>query len=29
MGFGIIASWLWAMVEALLVRKDGHGVEMI
>jgi TM2 domain-containing membrane protein YozV len=29
MGFGIIASWLWAMVEALLVRRDGHGVEMI
>jgi TM2 domain-containing membrane protein YozV len=29
MGFGIIASWLWAMVEALLVRQDGHGVEMI
>jgi TM2 domain-containing membrane protein YozV len=29
MGFGIIASWLWAMVEALLVRKDGQGVEMI
>jgi TM2 domain-containing membrane protein YozV len=29
MGFGIIASWLWAMVEALVVRKDGHGAEMI
>jgi TM2 domain-containing membrane protein YozV len=29
MGFGIIASWLWAMVEALLVRTDGQGVEMI
>jgi TM2 domain-containing membrane protein YozV len=29
MGFGIIASWLWAMAEALLVRKDGQGVEMI
>jgi hypothetical protein len=29
MGFGIIAAWLWAMVEALLVRRDGHGVEMI
>jgi|SRR5580658_1446331 TM2 domain-containing membrane protein YozV len=28
MGFGIIASWLWAMVEAVVVRKDGHGVEM-
>jgi TM2 domain-containing membrane protein YozV len=29
MGFGIIASWLWAMVEAVSVRRDGHGVEMI
>jgi TM2 domain-containing membrane protein YozV len=29
MGFGIIASWLWAMVEALAVRRDGNGVEMI
>jgi TM2 domain-containing membrane protein YozV len=29
MGFGIIAAWLWAMVEALLVRRDGHGIEMI
>lgn len=29
MGFGIIASWLWAMVEAVAVRRDGHGVEMI
>ena len=29
MGFGIIASWLWAMVEALVVRRDGHGIEMI
>jgi TM2 domain-containing membrane protein YozV len=29
MGFGIIASWLWAMAEAVIVRKDGHGVEMI
>ncbi len=28
LGFGIIASWLWAMVEALAVRKDGHGIEM-
>jgi len=28
MGFGIIASWLWAMVEALVVRKDGSGAEM-
>ena len=29
MGFGIIASWVWAMVEAVVVRKDGDGVEMI
>jgi TM2 domain-containing membrane protein YozV len=28
LGFGIIAAWLWAMVEALVVRKDGHGIEM-
>jgi TM2 domain-containing membrane protein YozV len=28
MGFGIIASWLWAMVEAVVVRKDGAGAEM-
>ncbi|HEX4119921.1 MAG TPA: TM2 domain-containing protein [Verrucomicrobiae bacterium] len=28
MGFGIIASWLWAMVEAVVVRKDGDGAEM-
>lgn len=29
MGFGIIASWLWAMVEAVFVRKDGDGIDMI
>jgi len=29
MGFGVIASWVWAMVEAVVVRKDGNGVEMI
>jgi len=29
MGFGIVASWLWAMVEAVVVRRDGHGVDMI
>ena len=29
MGFGIVASWGWAMVEAVVVRKDGAGVEMI
>jgi TM2 domain-containing membrane protein YozV len=28
MGFGIIASWIWAMIEALVVRKDGSGAEM-
>ena len=29
LGFGIIASWLWAMVEALAVRHDGRGCLMI
>lgn len=29
LGFGVIASWLWALAEALLVRKDGQGQEMI
>jgi len=29
MSFGIIASWLWAIVEALAVRRDGHGNDMI
>jgi TM2 domain-containing membrane protein YozV len=29
MGFGIIASWAWAMVEAIVVRKDGDGIDMI
>jgi TM2 domain-containing membrane protein YozV len=29
MGFGIIASWLWAMAEVVIVRKDGDGIEMI
>jgi len=29
LGFGIIASWAWAMVEAVVVRKDGDGVDMI
>ena len=29
MGFGIIASWIWAMAEAVFVRKDGDGIEMI
>jgi TM2 domain-containing membrane protein YozV len=29
MGFGVIASWLWAMAEAIIVRKDGDGIDMI
>jgi hypothetical protein len=29
LGFGIIAPWLWAIVEAVVVRKDGDGREMI
>jgi hypothetical protein len=29
MGFGIVAAWLWAMVEAVVVRHDGHGVDLI
>jgi TM2 domain-containing membrane protein YozV len=29
MGFGIVASWLWAMVEAVVVRRDGEGTSMI
>ncbi len=29
MGFGIIATWVWAVVEAVVVRKDGDGLEMI
>jgi TM2 domain-containing membrane protein YozV len=29
MSFGIIASWLWAIVEAVVVRRDGQGNEMI
>jgi len=29
LGFGIIVPWLWALVEAVLVRKDGNGIEMI
>ncbi len=28
MGFGVIATWIWAMVEALAVRRDGLGNEM-
>jgi TM2 domain-containing membrane protein YozV len=29
MGFGIVASWLWAMAEAVFVRTDGDGIDMI
>lgn len=29
MGFGIIASWIWAIVEAIFVHKDGNGIDMI
>ena len=29
MSFGIIASWLWAIVEAVVVRRDGNGNDMI
>jgi TM2 domain-containing membrane protein YozV len=29
MGFGILASWVWAVVEAIVVQKDGNGIEMI
>lgn len=29
MGFGIIAAWLWAIAEAVFVRKDGNGIDMI
>jgi TM2 domain-containing membrane protein YozV len=29
LGFGFIASWLWALVEAVMVRRDGNGNEMI
>jgi TM2 domain-containing membrane protein YozV len=29
MGFGIIAAWLWAVAEAVFIRKDGEGIEMI
>lgn len=29
LGFGVIAPWLWAMVEAVVVRKDGYGMDML
>jgi hypothetical protein len=29
LGFGIVAPWLWALVETVVVRKDGYGLEMI
>jgi TM2 domain-containing membrane protein YozV len=28
LGFGIIATWVWALVEAVVIRKDGYGTEM-
>jgi len=28
LGFGVFVPWLWAMVEAAVVRKDGEGREM-
>ena len=28
LGFGIIVPWLWALVEAILVRKDGSELDM-
>jgi TM2 domain-containing membrane protein YozV len=28
LGFGIIATWIWALVEAVLIRKDGYEIEM-
>lgn len=29
LGFGIIVPWLWALLEAVLVRQDGDEIEMI
>ena len=29
LGFGIIASWIWALIEAVMVRRDANGEEMI
>jgi TM2 domain-containing membrane protein YozV len=29
MGFGVIASWIWAVVEAIFVSKDGEGLDLI
>ena len=29
LGFGVVASWVWAVVEAALVRRDGNDLEMI
>ncbi len=28
LGFGIIVPWLWALVEAVVVHKDGHELNM-
>lgn len=29
LGFGLILPWIWAMVEAVLVRRDGNDLEML
>jgi TM2 domain-containing membrane protein YozV len=29
MHFGIVVPWVWAIAEAVLVRKDGYGEDMI
>jgi TM2 domain-containing membrane protein YozV len=29
LGFGVFVPWLWAMVEAVVVREDGDGREMV
>jgi len=28
LGFGVIVTWVWALVEAVLVHNDGYGLEM-
>jgi TM2 domain-containing membrane protein YozV len=28
LGFGVIAPWIWAMVEAIVVHQDGDEMEM-
>ena len=29
LGFGVFVPWLWALVEAIAVRRDGEGREMV